>query len=488
MSNTSSIEPTVVESNGRTSRLGDDETFGVGGLAADIWDESPYTDDKIIYLDVGPTATRFHIHRALLTQSEVLHSKPASQLWGEKNSIIALPDLDKATAHTLVHYLYSGRYQSLRLDDTSAATPLPRYKLATCAFCAAVRYKLPGLADLAKLKITSLDESLSILDILSVARENAFPGLPESETWYAEYVQHAIKRAAESDPELFTKALFADQVEGDRRYKQVVLNAIVSTYQARAATGSSRGVPSEVDGGDFGSEGVGGSIPRTNGDAGVKKPETVPESIIEEVSTKPTQMVDETPAFEAIEPAMKTEPGQVEKEYVGFSIPQASEPPSAPAPAPASKEAHTTTTTTPAKPDPATDELGYTTSKTYQALSQPSSSPFVPTQDSSATAPVPITLPHRPAHKRNDSAVGSVSPQLPSSEEPSVSVEVEKKGGDSATSAADGAVAAVAPGGEESPAVPAAASKSAKKKKGKKSKKAEVAAISATAAAATTVT
>ena len=188
-------------------------------------------DTEIISLDVGPRQTRYRIHRAILAQSPELDAKPSLKLWGEKtHDTIPLPELDEMTAHTLVHFLYTGRYNTLEPGNPETRTALSQYKLGTCAYCAAIRYKLPGLAELAKQTMVAQQEDLTILDVLLVAREHAFPLLPEDETWFCGYLEDAIHAAVTKDTELFTRPGFVDQFEGDRRYRQVVMKAIVNSY------------------------------------------------------------------------------------------------------------------------------------------------------------------------------------------------------------------------------------------------------------------
>lgn len=170
------------------------------------------------------------MHRAILSQSSELEAKPAQKLWGEKtNDVFLLPELDETTAHTLVHYLYTGRYQTLESYTSPAEQgAIAQFKLSTCVYCAAMRYKLPGLAELAKEKITSFGEDLTILDILGTARDFVFPYLPDDEAWFAAYLEDAIKAAVGEDPNLFLKEGFSDQIEGDRRYRHVVTKAMFS--------------------------------------------------------------------------------------------------------------------------------------------------------------------------------------------------------------------------------------------------------------------
>ncbi|ORY12658.1 hypothetical protein BCR34DRAFT_587118 [Clohesyomyces aquaticus] len=339
-----------------------DQQFGLGELAVSSFGKSPYTDQKFVALDVGSARTRFLVHRTLLEQSPVLSGKASSFLGGDKSiaDVIPLPDLDEPTAHTLVHYLYTGIFQTLRSPDLLKDGMLEGYKLGTCVYCAATRYKIPGLANLAKDKITFCGDSLSILDILIVSRESAFPMLLDDEVWFPTYLETAIKDAFNKDPELFSKPDFSDQIEGDRRYRQVVMKAILNAVaRGPVATNEAQsGVPKpaeeemvEISSArvrhDSGTQGLpeelnGTAEPDINGAA--KPEEDTPlgaDAADENPTTVETSKTVE-PVFDAIDPVVEE---------------------------------------TPAKPEPVTDETGWGKSTTYQNMGGKKSKKDVVSED-----------------------------------------------------------------------------------------------------------
>ncbi|KAF2477758.1 uncharacterized protein BDR25DRAFT_299558 [Lindgomyces ingoldianus] len=308
-------------------------------LAVSSYDKSPYTDQKFVALDVGPSQTRFLVHRTLLEQSPVLGAKPISFLWGDKSitDVIPLPDLDESTAHTLVHYLYTGMYQTLHSYNLEKDGFVHGYKLGTCVYCAATRYKIPGLADLAKDRITFFGESLSILEVLSVARESAFPVLPEEESWFPAYLENAIRGAFSKDPELFSKPDFSDQIEGDRRFRQVVMKAILNTFTRGPLAANERGPEPSYSAGESIVEPSSTGVRRDSRIAEIPKASEVGKTSEDHASgvaplSDATQLVevgkDIELDFEANEPAVEV----------------------------------------PAKPEPVTDETGWASSKTYQKM------------------------------------------------------------------------------------------------------------------------
>ena len=139
-----------------------------------------------------------------------------------------LPELDQTTAHTLIHYLYTGKCQILSKDASSDAVIPESYRLGTCVYCAAIRYNLPGLAELAKNKIKSFN--ISVFDVLSVARDHAFSLLPEWDAWYPSYVEHVLNKAMAEDPEPFRKSDFISMIEGNRKLLRLVWETVLNNY------------------------------------------------------------------------------------------------------------------------------------------------------------------------------------------------------------------------------------------------------------------
>lgn len=198
----------------------------------------PYVESMIYSLDVGPLATRFLIHSQMLSRCSI--DPPLGSFEGINDQPIALPELDEGTAHTLVHYLYSGNYQVPSISfKTKPAMHYESYKHATCVYCAAVRYKVPGLARLAKQKMMHHDIDLPIFDVLAVARDHGFPLLPESDTQYAEYLERSITAAMKEDPEPFRKPEFITRFGGNSRLLQVIWKTVISSLSQSPLAASS---------------------------------------------------------------------------------------------------------------------------------------------------------------------------------------------------------------------------------------------------------
>ncbi|KAB2571706.1 hypothetical protein DBV05_g9604 [Lasiodiplodia theobromae] len=136
---------------------------------------SPYAS-PLIHLTFGNSPQRWPIHSAFLSRHPKLYSllqtqqpppppAPSNSSSSinnthandyDANNTLHLPHADPLTAHTLLHYLTTTRYQTLRTTDATTA-----YALALHVYAAAGWYDLRGLRDLAAGEIERLGGSSS---------------------------------------------------------------------------------------------------------------------------------------------------------------------------------------------------------------------------------------------------------------------------------------------------------------------------------------
>jgi hypothetical protein len=333
----------------------------------------PYANAHMVTLEVGLDGTRFFVHDSVLSQSEVL--APKANLWYIAKQSVSLPNLDSATAHSLVHYLYTGKYQSLNTQASSDKVIPEGYRLSARVYCAAVRYKLPGLTELAKEKVASFDEDVSISDVLTVARDHAFPLLPEDDTWYPAYVESALNSAMAENPEPFRRPDFITQIEGNSKLLQVVWKTVMSNY-ARAlltpVTKDDEAVTTTAE-----------TVPEGSGAVDSEEPESIPE--LEEAVEEPETVNDPAPV-----PAITEDVADASTEDItaGSETTQEDSP---------DFEDIEPAVETPATPEPFTDELGFGTSKTYQQMGKK--------PDLAAANDVISDEPKTPTHVRSDSVM-----------------------------------------------------------------------------------
>jgi hypothetical protein len=384
---------------------------------------SPYAEPDMVSLEVGPRQTKYLVHRPLLLQSVGLEAKLTAE---ERSDTISLPELDENAAHILVHYLYTKEYESLGQHELVNENALSEYKYSACVYCAATRYNIPGLAELAKEKIISFSEDLTIFDILSVAREDAFPWLLDEELWFPEHIEKSIKGAVSQDPDLFTRPEFVNQIQGDFKYRQSVMRAIVSTYSQKLVVLSEQHTGLSTPVADLAL--VEPSL------ADVSEPKVLDLDLdpIEpvEIDNEEHQVADTEPAEEAETVPDDIVPAKIEPETIKPATiePETIEPEVTELETikPATFESENVEpeniepqTETPEAPESFTDEVGFGSSKTYQRLGKKTEDAD-PEFITDSEAPIPT-------HKRSDSVVQAMedasTDSLPDLEEKAASPE-----------------------------------------------------------------
>jgi hypothetical protein len=377
--------------------------------------QRPYADAEIVVLQVGAKATPFSVHGHHFAKSAVLAAKYDPFSLAEQH--VSLQEIDEATAHVLVHFLYTERYDDVLASSDSTHSVLDSYKLGTCVYCAAIRYELPSLAELAKEKVVSLSEEVAISDVLVIAKNEAFRLLPEHETWYPSYFEGAVRSAMAKDPEPFRRPDFITQVEGNTRLLQVVWKTVMSGFAHTPMVGE---VPEE--------EVPENTIRKVSE---VIKPELEQRDVTAPIDIQSSEMAKEDHPADIAAHDVPSEPINAEVADVR----------DAPIEDTLKLEEIEPTVETTEPLESFTDELGYQSSKTYHKM-----------KDQGAdTMPSPSAEDERSAHKRSDSVMqGETAVTVPLDEEVNVVDEIDDK--------AQGKIGGVTEG-------------SASQKKSKKSKK-----------------
>jgi hypothetical protein len=125
----------------------------------------------------------------------------------DRSPVVILSDVDEDIGHTIMHYLYTGNYETVKPLSTSK---LPRrateYTRSVIAYRVAVSHGLDGLAEHAKRYIQIFDKDVSIIDIIALGRK-AFPKISE-ELWFSEYLTARITASFEADEGIFQREQF----------------------------------------------------------------------------------------------------------------------------------------------------------------------------------------------------------------------------------------------------------------------------------------
>jgi len=186
---------------------------------------SPYTSPPTaIYF--GEERRVYYVPQDLLRSLERIVSPSSSfSLRGK----ISLPDVDANTGHVLVHYLYTGTYQTLCNKNISPGEETNiEFKQAILAYVVATDHQLHGLKQLAKRKVKQLGTEMSIYDIVNNVKED-FSKLSDEAAWFKDYLFEKVKAMFEQDYTTFVRSSLFDCIENASLTK-ILANFIIELY------------------------------------------------------------------------------------------------------------------------------------------------------------------------------------------------------------------------------------------------------------------
>ncbi|KAK3984230.1 hypothetical protein QBC44DRAFT_22344 [Cladorrhinum sp. PSN332] len=133
-----------------------------------------------------PFSTPLSVPQEVLLRSPKLHAAFESKL-------PELPQISEDVAHVLVHYLHTGKYETLKpkpAEDLSKQ--IVELKTSIQAYAAARAYELPELMKLAEGQIERHGEGLPLPTLLEVARD-AHPTLSDNDNWFLDFLRARIR-------------------------------------------------------------------------------------------------------------------------------------------------------------------------------------------------------------------------------------------------------------------------------------------------------
>jgi hypothetical protein len=158
--------------------------------------------------------------------------------WADSSSqfdtqTIKLHDVDEDIGHTLVHYLYTGTYQTLKLEGISDLSDSEtEYRRAGLVYCTARLYGLDRLAEHAMQNMELFEKDLSAFQVLDTARE-LYPKLPADEIWFPEHLKAKIETAFEADQTIFTQDQFLSRIGNAATFTRALVKMIAEIYNEK---------------------------------------------------------------------------------------------------------------------------------------------------------------------------------------------------------------------------------------------------------------
>lgn len=147
---------------------------------------------------------------------------------------IPLSDIDDDVAHSFVHFLYTGKYHTLKPHKTSMeGTPTREHRCSLLTYSAARNHCMDGLASSAKHEIETKSANLPISSVLDNLK-SAFSNLRVEDTWLEQYLQRKVKEASDTDEDFLLDPLLADQYRPG--FERVLFKSIIKIRRSIDST------------------------------------------------------------------------------------------------------------------------------------------------------------------------------------------------------------------------------------------------------------
>ncbi|KAF3492108.1 uncharacterized protein GIQ15_01625 [Arthroderma uncinatum] len=184
---------------------------------------------KISYKQPQSSSESFSIQEDYLRR----HSRWSNALFGGH---IRFPDVDEDIGHTIVCFLYTGKYETLRVGSIQDGPNIVReMRRSVQAYHAARIYGLTGLEMLAKMYIEKFSKSVSVFDLLQAVK-SMFSKLPEGEAWLPSYIDARLAREYERDENIFKGEEFYDLLGEHRDFDKAILRMVINTYSSHLSS------------------------------------------------------------------------------------------------------------------------------------------------------------------------------------------------------------------------------------------------------------
>ncbi|RAL13199.1 uncharacterized protein BO97DRAFT_389014 [Aspergillus homomorphus CBS 101889] len=153
--------------------------------------------------------------------------------------------IEPQIAHTFIHYLCTGNYETLQSSFIDPQTTADLEKIvrardtveltrAAHTYAAAVRYQIPGLQRTAHRLLEQFAERLSIEDILTVAR-GVYTSLHDEDesgrTWLEDFVRDKLAKTYKDRDGCLRRLMKVYDIGKDENFDRFVLDEVLALYE-----------------------------------------------------------------------------------------------------------------------------------------------------------------------------------------------------------------------------------------------------------------
>ena len=145
-------------------------------------------------------------------------------------------DVDEDIGHSVVHYLYTGQYQTIMAPSSSTRwRRQTEYIKSVHIYSVALGYRIKGLDALAKHYMLLFENFVDIFQILSLAKRE-YGVIRNLDDWYPKHLVNKIQTAFEEDEEIFKREEFSAILGDDAKFDQFLMQTVISLYSDKVST------------------------------------------------------------------------------------------------------------------------------------------------------------------------------------------------------------------------------------------------------------
>lgn len=143
-------------------------------------------------------------------------------------------NISQKIGHVLVHYLFTGEYQILEIDESKNAKDktLDELRLAVQVFLALQKWNFPGLQVLAQLEIESLCNSVDFFDLVRIMDEELKERVVIDEEWLRNFLIQNLNMALEENEKLIEDSSLLNELQNIGLVK-LFANHLLKTCHSR---------------------------------------------------------------------------------------------------------------------------------------------------------------------------------------------------------------------------------------------------------------
>jgi len=195
--------------------------FPTSDTAAQLHPISPYAEAPVT-LHIGEQPTIYYVPSHLLQRGKI-HPCGADP--------VLLPEIGISTGHTLVHYLYTEKYETL---DASGGL-----EQALLSYLMAKNYEILGLAELAMHEVKTFCSEMDIFEVMGSIKPH-FAKLGSDESPVHSLLHEKAMITIEANPAAFASDAFLTHLDC-KEFREFMLSFVLKLYSVEVSTLRKRG-------------------------------------------------------------------------------------------------------------------------------------------------------------------------------------------------------------------------------------------------------